>query len=68
MKGFVGVARFELTASTSQTWRDTGLRYTPIFYKKLIKTHYKKLECKDILFSIQKKKKNIFLKKKELSS
>jgi hypothetical protein len=28
---FVGVARFELTASTSQTWRDTGLRYTPNF-------------------------------------
>jgi hypothetical protein len=28
--GFVGVARFELTASTSQTWRDTGLRYTPL--------------------------------------
>jgi hypothetical protein len=26
---FVGVARFELTTSTSQMWRDTGLRYTP---------------------------------------
>ena len=31
MYGFkVGVARFELTTSTSQMWRDTGLRYTPI--------------------------------------
>ncbi|MDF2453833.1 MAG: hypothetical protein K0S26_3337 [Bacteroidota bacterium] len=28
---FVGVARFELTTSTSQMWRDTGLRYTPSF-------------------------------------
>jgi hypothetical protein len=55
------VARFELTASTSQTWRDTGLRYTPLFYKK---TPYKKLECKDILFSILKKKKCIFFIKK----
>jgi hypothetical protein len=27
----VGVARFELTTSWSQTKRDTGLRYTPIF-------------------------------------
>jgi hypothetical protein len=26
---FVGVARFELTTSWSQTRRDTGLRYTP---------------------------------------
>ncbi len=26
---FVGVARFELTTSWSQTKRDTGLRYTP---------------------------------------
>lgn len=30
---FVGVARFELTTSTSQMWRDTGLRYTPNFLK-----------------------------------
>ena len=29
MKPFVGVARFELTISWSQTKRDTGLRYTP---------------------------------------
>ena len=28
---FVGVARFELTISWSQTKRDTGLRYTPNF-------------------------------------
>ena len=31
----VGVAGFEPTTSTSQMWRDTGLRYTPsgvIFY------------------------------------
>jgi hypothetical protein len=28
---FVGVARFELTTSWSQTKRDTGLRYTPNF-------------------------------------
>ncbi len=27
---FVGVAGFEPTTSTSQMWRDTGLRYTPI--------------------------------------
>ena len=27
--GDVGVARFELTASCSQSRRDTGLRYTP---------------------------------------
>ena len=26
---FVGVAGFEPTTSTSQMWRDTGLRYTP---------------------------------------
>jgi hypothetical protein len=26
---FVGVAGFEPAASTSQMWRDTGLRYTP---------------------------------------
>ncbi len=26
----VGVAGFEPTTSTSQMWRDTGLRYTPI--------------------------------------
>src|SRR5690606_19861260 len=29
---FVGVAGFEPTTSTSQMWRDTGLRYTPIRY------------------------------------
>ncbi len=29
VKPFVGVARFELTISWSQTKRDTGLRYTP---------------------------------------
>ncbi len=29
MEVFVGVARFELTISWSQTKRDTGLRYTP---------------------------------------
>ena len=28
---FVGVAGFEPTTSTSQMWRDTGLRYTPNF-------------------------------------
>ena len=28
--GYVGVARFELTISWSQTKRDTGLRYTPM--------------------------------------
>jgi hypothetical protein len=27
--GIVGVAGFEPAASTSQMWRDTGLRYTP---------------------------------------
>lgn len=27
---FVGVAGFEPTTSTSQMWRDTGLRYTPM--------------------------------------
>lgn len=27
--GFVGVAGFEPAASTSQMWRDTGLRYIP---------------------------------------
>jgi hypothetical protein len=31
---FVGVARFELTTSSSQTRRDTGLRYTPNFLLK----------------------------------
>jgi hypothetical protein len=30
---FVGVARFELTTSCSQSRRDTGLRYTPNFLK-----------------------------------
>jgi hypothetical protein len=29
MASEVGVARFELTISWSQTKRDTGLRYTP---------------------------------------
>jgi hypothetical protein len=30
LRGFlVGVAGFEPTTSTSQMWRDTGLRYTP---------------------------------------
>jgi hypothetical protein len=35
VRGFlsVGVARFELTTSTSQMWRDTGLRYTPDILK-----------------------------------
>jgi hypothetical protein len=28
---YVGVAGFEPTTSTSQMWRDTGLRYTPKF-------------------------------------
>ena len=27
--GIVGMAGFEPAASTSQMWRDTGLRYTP---------------------------------------
>jgi site-specific DNA recombinase len=31
----VGVAGFEPTTSTSQMWRDTGLRYTPWFYEVL---------------------------------
>ena len=33
----VGVAGFEPTTSTSQMWRDTGLRYTPnfLFYPRL---------------------------------
>ncbi len=39
----VGVARFELTASCSQSRRDTGLRYTPksrqIYTEKRIKTY-----------------------------
>jgi hypothetical protein len=29
LNNFVGVAGFEPTTSTSQMWRDTGLRYTP---------------------------------------
>jgi hypothetical protein len=29
LDGVVGVARFELTTSCSQSRRDTGLRYTP---------------------------------------
>jgi hypothetical protein len=28
---FVGMAGFEPAASTSQMWRDTGLRYIPLF-------------------------------------
>ena len=28
-RSIVGVAGFEPAASTSQMWRDTGLRYTP---------------------------------------
>ena len=41
----VGVAGFEPTTSTSQMWRDTGLRYTPNWYLSiaLIATG-----CKDI--------------------
>lgn len=31
----VGVAGFEPTTSTSQMWRDTRLRYTPIPFKIL---------------------------------
>jgi hypothetical protein len=35
MRGlFVGVARFELTISWSQTKRDTGLRYTPKIWSR----------------------------------
>ncbi len=34
---FVGVARFELTTSCSQSRRDTGLRYTPNFLKKILR-------------------------------
>jgi hypothetical protein len=33
---YVGVARFELTTSWSQTKRDTGLRYTPSECSKLM--------------------------------
>jgi hypothetical protein len=32
---FVGVAGFEPAASTSQMWRDTGLRYTPKRFAKV---------------------------------
>lgn len=32
--GEVGVARFELTTSWSQTKRDTGLRYTPNIWER----------------------------------
>jgi hypothetical protein len=50
----VGVARFELTTSTSQMWRDTGLRYTPmslLVQKRLLKKRaqiydYFKPNCK----------------------
>jgi hypothetical protein len=31
----VGVAGFEPTTSTSQMWRDTGLRYTPMMVSPL---------------------------------
>jgi cell division protein FtsW (lipid II flippase) len=31
----VGVAGFEPAASTSQMWRDTGLRYTPNWFAKV---------------------------------
>ena len=31
----VGVAGFEPAASTSQMWRDTGLRYTPNWVAKV---------------------------------
>jgi len=39
---FVGVAGFEPTTSTSQMWRDTGLRYTPndINFIKNVRTMY----------------------------
>lgn len=36
LKGFVGVAGFEPTTSTSQMWRDTGLRYTPMVVSPLL--------------------------------
>ena len=34
MRLIVGVARFELTTSWSQTKRDTGLRYTPNIFRR----------------------------------
>ena len=44
LKGIVGMAGFEPAASTSQMWRDTGLRYIPkglqiyvLLYKSQIK-------------------------------
>ena len=36
----VGVAGFEPTTSTSQMWRDTGLRYTPIKVSPLTRCKY----------------------------
>ena len=47
----VGVAGFEPTTSTSQMWRDTGLRYTPKKYhlfnkgKDNIFTHFLQVKC-----------------------
>jgi hypothetical protein len=40
----VGVAGFEPTASTSQMWRDTGLRYTPNITLKFL-TRKLSLNC-----------------------
>jgi hypothetical protein len=44
---FVGVAGFEPAASTSQMWRDTGLRYTPsglqrYIFKNSVQIFFKK--------------------------
>ncbi len=35
----VGVAGFEPTTSTSQMWRDTGLRYTPNYFYFVVAFH-----------------------------
>ena len=37
LNGIVGMAGFEPAASTSQMWRDTGLRYIPFGVAKIAK-------------------------------
>ncbi len=56
----VGVAGFEPTTSTSQMWRDTGLRYTPMVVS-IFSIKKCSLLTKTSVFGERKYRKNIFL-------
>jgi hypothetical protein len=53
LSGFfeVGMAGFEPAASTSQMWRDTGLRYIPNFIPQSFLISLSVWDCKDRNFA-----------------